>query len=68
MRKKTVVLLMAVTAEATEEAFSGCTSVTEITVGSGLKEIGSQGFYNCGSLTALVLPSGFTTMGERVHL
>ena len=45
-------------------AFKGCSSITEVTFGKGLKRISPNAFSYCGSLTALLLPDGFTTMGE----
>ena len=42
-------------------AFSGCTSLTSLTIGSGVTTIGNQAFNDCSSLTGeLVIPDSVT--------
>jgi hypothetical protein len=43
--------------------FSGCTSLTTLTIPKGVEEIGSHGFYGCSSLTTLTIEAGLTTIG-----
>ena len=46
---------------------AGCTSLTNIVVGSGIRSIGQQAFYNCSSLKTITLPEGcpgLTTLGQ----
>lgn len=40
------------------DAFSGCSSLTDVILSNGVKEIGSNAFSNCSSLTSLTIPSG----------
>ncbi len=44
-------------------AFSGCTSLTSITLPEGLTSIGIRAFYGCTSLTSITLPEGLTSIG-----
>eukprot|EP00633_Aureoumbra_lagunensis_P007822 CAMPEP_0197307850 /NCGR_PEP_ID=MMETSP0891-20130614/5939_1 /TAXON_ID=44058 ORGANISM="Aureoumbra lagunensis, Strain CCMP1510" /NCGR_SAMPLE_ID=MMETSP0891 /ASSEMBLY_ACC=CAM_ASM_000534 /LENGTH=100 /DNA_ID=CAMNT_0042791701 /DNA_START=90 /DNA_END=392 /DNA_ORIENTATION=- len=46
-------------------AFWNCTSLTHLTLPTGLTKIGDDAFWNCTSLTQLSLPAGLTTIGER---
>ncbi|GAB6119241.1 hypothetical protein JCM30204_03890 [Dysgonomonas termitidis] len=46
-------------------AFSGCTGLTTLTLGSGLTSIGSSAFSGCTGLTTLTLGSGLTSIGSR---
>ena len=45
-------------------AFSGCRSLTSLTLPSGVTSIGESAFYGCSGLTSLTLPSGVTSIGE----
>ena len=45
-------------------AFSGCSSLTALTVPAGFTEIGDDAFSGCSSLTTLTLPAGLATIGE----
>lgn len=45
-------------------AFSGCSSLTSVTIGNGVTSIGKQAFYNC-NLTSLTIPDRVTSIGER---
>jgi hypothetical protein len=45
-------------------AFAG-TSVTSITIPSGVTSIGSGAFSNCVSLTSITIPSGVTSIGNQ---
>ena len=44
-------------------AFRECTSITDIIIPDGVKEIERDTFYHCSSLTSVNLPDGLTTIG-----
>ena len=44
-------------------AFSGCRSLTSLTLPSGVTSIGEYAFSGCSGLTSLTLPSSVTTIG-----
>ena len=46
-------------------SFSGCTSLTSVTLPSSLTKIGDYSFYNCTSLTEIVLPENVESIGYR---
>jgi len=43
-------------------AFSGCDTLTSITIGNGITSIGSSAFYNCSNLTKVILPDSITSI------
>jgi len=43
-----------------EEAFSGCTDLTSITLPEGLERIEYMAFYGCTGLTSITIPEGVT--------
>ncbi len=45
-------------------AFSGCRSLTSLTLPSGVTSIGESAFTGCSGLTSLTLPSGVTSIGD----
>ena len=45
-------------------AFSGCTSLTSVTIGNNLTSIGDGAFYDCTSLTSVVIPDSVTSIGS----
>ncbi|MCD8041421.1 MAG: leucine-rich repeat domain-containing protein, partial [Clostridia bacterium] len=45
-------------------AFYNCTSLTSITIGSGVTSIGNSAFYNCTSLTSITIGSSVTSIGS----
>ena len=45
-------------------AFSGCSSLTSLTLPSSVNEIGIYAFHGCSGLTSLTLPSSVTSIGE----
>ena len=45
-------------------AFSGCSSLTSLTLPSSVTSIGGHAFSGCSSLTSLTLPSSVTSIGE----
>ncbi len=47
-------------------AFSGCSSLTSITIPDGVTSIGNYVFYCCTGLTSIDIPSSITTIGEGV--
>lgn len=48
-----------------EEAFSGCDSLTDITLGSSVKILGDKVFYTCKNLENVEIPSTVTDIGEK---
>ena len=44
-------------------AFSGCSSLTEITIPEGVTSIRESTFYGCSSLTSINIPDGVTSIG-----
>ena len=48
-----------------ERAFSGCSSLTTITIPEGVRSIGKQAFASCTSLTAITLPETIISIGEQ---
>jgi len=48
-----------------EGAFSGCTDLNSVTIGSGVSRILAQTFRDCTGLTEVVLPSGLTEIGRQ---
>ena len=45
-------------------AFSYCSSLTSLTLPSGVASIGDYAFYGCSGLTSLTLPSSITTIDD----
>ena len=45
-------------------AFSGCSSLTSLTLPSSVTSIGGHAFESCSGLTSLTLPSSVTSIGE----
>ena len=45
-------------------AFSGCGSLTSITIPDSVTSIGAYAFYSCDSLTSIVIPDSVTSIGE----
>ncbi len=45
-------------------AFSGCTSLTSITIPNSVTSIGSWAFSGCTSLTSITLPNSVTSIGD----
>lgn len=48
-----------------DEAFSGCDSLTDITLGSSVKTLGDKVFYTCKNLENVEIPSTVTDIGEK---
>ena len=44
--------------------FSGCTSLSSVTLGSSLEVIGARAFENCVALESVILPQSLTTIGN----
>lgn len=47
-----------------DSAFKACSSLTSITLSSGVTSISNDVFYNCYSLTSITLPSGVMRIGN----
>ena len=45
------------------DAFSGCSTLTEITIPVNVKKIGESAFYGCSALTQVNLPANLTAIG-----
>jgi hypothetical protein len=45
-------------------AFSGCSSLTAVSLPAGLTSIGNGAFQNCGGLTTISLPASLTSIGS----
>lgn len=48
-----------------DDAFSGCSSLTNITIPNTVTSIGEYAFYYCSSLTAITIPNNIITIGGR---
>lgn len=47
-------------------AFAHCSSLTSVTIPSGVKGIAESAFYDCSSLASIEIPNGLTSIGEGV--
>ncbi len=47
-----------------KSAFSGCSSLTSITIPSSVTSIGSYAFSGCSSLTSIIIPDSVTSIGD----
>ena len=46
------------------DAFSGCTGLTNVTIGNSVTRIGYSAFYGCTSLTSITIPDSVTSIGN----
>ena len=47
-----------------DNAFYGCSGLTNLTLPAGITEIGESAFFGCSGLTSLNLPAGITSIGS----
>ncbi len=47
-----------------EDAFSGCTGLTNVTIPNSVTNIGSSAFWGCSGLTSVAIPKSVTSIGE----
>lgn len=47
-----------------DEAFSGCISLTSITIPSRVNTIGNNVFYNCSGLSSVIIPNDVSNIGS----
>ena len=45
------------------QAFSKCTSLTNVMIGNGVTSIGEGAFWRCTSLTSITIPDSVTSIG-----
>ena len=48
------------------DAFSGCSSLTSITIPEGVISIGEGAFFDCNNLTSITIPSSVTFIGGGI--
>lgn len=48
-----------------DEAFMGCTELTEVVIPEGTTSIGERAFYGCSGLTSVTIPDSVTEIGEE---
>ena len=51
-----------------EDAFSGCTNLTSVTIPDSVSSIGDSAFEGCSNLTSVTMGTGVTSIGEAVFL
>ena len=49
-----------------DDAFSYCSSLTDVTIPNSVTTIGSNAFYGCSSLTSITIPNTVTSIGNSV--
>ena len=47
-----------------DSAFSGCNSLTSVTIGDSVTTIGNYAFYHCSSLTSVTIGNSVTSIGD----
>lgn len=52
--------------EIKDYAFYGCSSITDISIGSQVKKIGTSAFAYCESLTSVIVPYGVETIEDSI--
>lgn len=61
-KKITSITLPSTVKKISDSAFANCSSLTQISLGSSLQEIGSYAFYYCNKLTSITIPNSCTTI------
>ena len=51
-----------------DSAFSGCSSLTSITIPDSVTSIGGSAFSGCSSLTSITIPDGVASIGDSAFL
>ena len=46
-------------------AFSGCSSLTSVTIGNSVTSIGNEAFRSCSGLTSITIPNSVMSIGEK---
>ena len=49
-------------------AFSGCSSLTSVTIGNSVTSIGDYAFWGCTGLTSVTIPNSVTSIGNSAFL
>ena len=52
----------------TTETFSGCTSLSNITIGENVKTIPPSAFHSCRGLTSVEIPNSVTSIGDYAFI
>ena len=51
-----------------QEAFMGCSGITNLTIGTGVITIENSAFQSCSSVSSLFIPDNVTTIGENAFM
>ena len=51
-----------------DRAFSGCSAITQVTIGNSVTSIGDYAFSGCSALTQVTIPDSVTNIGEGAFI